>query len=44
MVLEALRVNKLYAKFSKCEFWMKPSIFPSHVVSRDDIYVDLIKD
>ena len=22
-VLETLRVNKLYVKFSKCEFWLK---------------------
>ncbi|KAA0025823.1 pol protein [Cucumis melo var. makuwa] len=32
-ILETLRANKLYAKFSKCEFWLKKVTFSSHVVS-----------
>ncbi|TYK22181.1 ty3-gypsy retrotransposon protein [Cucumis melo var. makuwa] len=32
-VLETLRANKLYAKFSKCEFWLKKVTFLGHVVS-----------
>ncbi|KAA0063443.1 Retrotransposable element Tf2 [Cucumis melo var. makuwa] len=32
-VLETLRANKLYAKFSKCEFWLKKVSFLGHVVS-----------
>ncbi|TYJ97662.1 pol protein [Cucumis melo var. makuwa] len=32
-VLETLRANKLHAKFSKCEFWLKKVIFLGHVVS-----------
>ncbi|KAA0046440.1 ty3-gypsy retrotransposon protein [Cucumis melo var. makuwa] len=31
-VLETLRANKSYAKFSKCEFWLKKVSFLSHVV------------
>ncbi|KAL0562065.1 hypothetical protein IC582_002515 [Cucumis melo] len=33
-VLETLRANKLYAKFSKCEFWLRKVTFLGHVVSR----------
>ncbi|KAA0036524.1 ty3-gypsy retrotransposon protein [Cucumis melo var. makuwa] len=32
-VLETLRANRLYAKFSKCEFWLKKVTFLDHVVS-----------
>ncbi|KAA0048216.1 ty3-gypsy retrotransposon protein [Cucumis melo var. makuwa] len=32
-VLETLRANKLYTKFSKCEFWLKKVTFLGHVVS-----------
>ena len=32
IVLEKLR-EKLYAKFSKCEFWLRKVIFFGHVVS-----------
>ncbi|KAL4011131.1 hypothetical protein IC575_028178 [Cucumis melo] len=34
MVLQTLRDNKLYAKFSKCEFWLKQVSFLGHVVSK----------
>ncbi|GJT80534.1 putative reverse transcriptase domain-containing protein [Tanacetum coccineum] len=30
----------LYAKFSKCEFWLKEVQFLGHVVNRDGIHVD----
>ena len=30
IVLEKLRVHKLYAKFSKCEFWLEKVAFLSH--------------
>ena len=33
MVLEILRERKLYAKFSKCEFWLDSMSFLGHVVS-----------
>ncbi|KAL0541298.1 hypothetical protein IC582_021340 [Cucumis melo] len=43
MVLETLRANKLYAKFSKCEFWLKQVSFLGHVVSKVGVSVDLAK-
>ena len=39
-VLETLRTEKLYAKFSKCEFWIRKVDFLGHVVSKDGIHVD----
>ncbi|KAA0040368.1 ty3-gypsy retrotransposon protein [Cucumis melo var. makuwa] len=42
-VLETLRANKLYAKFSKCEFWLKKVTFLGHVVSSEGISVDPAK-
>ncbi|KAA0046015.1 putative Gag-pol protein [Cucumis melo var. makuwa] len=42
-VLETLRANKLYAKFSKCEFWLKKVTFPNHVVSSEGVFVDPVK-
>ena len=35
MVLEMLREKKLYAKFSKCKFWLDAVSFLGHVVSKD---------
>ncbi|PKU84756.1 RNA-directed DNA polymerase [Dendrobium catenatum] len=43
MVLETLRQHQLYAKFSKCEFWLKSISFLGHVVSGKGISVDLQK-
>ena len=40
MVLSRLREHKLYAKFSKCEFWLKKVPFLGHVLSIDGIFVD----
>ncbi|KAL0552137.1 hypothetical protein IC582_011234 [Cucumis melo] len=42
-VLETLRANKLYTKFSKCEFWLKKVTFLNHVVSSERVYVDPAK-
>ncbi|XP_065854728.1 uncharacterized protein [Euphorbia lathyris] len=36
----ALRENQLYAKFSKCEFWLDSVAFLGHVVSKDGVSVD----
>jgi hypothetical protein len=33
LVLEKLRSNHLYAKFSKCEFWLTKVAFLGHVIS-----------
>ena len=40
IVLQRLREHKLYAKFSKCEFWLKKVQFLGHVISKDGISVD----
>ena len=40
MILEMLRDKKLYAKFSKCEFWLDAVSFLGHVVSKDGVMVD----
>jgi hypothetical protein len=42
-VLETLRRNKLYAKLSKCEFWLNEVVFLGHVISEKGISVDLKK-
>ncbi|KAI3692533.1 hypothetical protein L6452_32350 [Arctium lappa] len=42
-VLEVLRKEKLYVKFSKCEFWLKEVQFLGHVVSEDGVKVDPTK-
>ncbi|WJX88382.1 hypothetical protein P8452_70480 [Trifolium repens] len=38
-----LREKKLYAKLSKCEFWMKEVCFLGHVISSGGIAVDPAK-
>ncbi|KAL4021655.1 hypothetical protein IC575_020461 [Cucumis melo] len=43
MVLETLRANKLYEKFSICEFWLKQVSFLGHVVSKDGVSIDPTK-
>ncbi|KAA0054669.1 pol protein [Cucumis melo var. makuwa] len=43
MVLQTLEDNKLYAKFSKCEFWLKQVSFLGHVVSKAGVSVDPAK-
>ncbi|GKC46700.1 putative reverse transcriptase domain-containing protein, partial [Tanacetum coccineum] len=40
LVLELLRKEKLYANFSKCEFWLQEVHFLGHVVNQSDIHVD----
>ncbi|XP_050941557.1 uncharacterized protein LOC127149734 [Cucumis melo] len=43
MVLETLQANKLYAKFSKCEFLLKKVSFLGHVLSSEGVSVDPTK-
>ena len=40
IVLQALREHQLYAKFSKCEFWLTKVRFLGHVVSASSVSVD----
>ena len=40
VVLTRLREHKLYAKFSKCEFWLRKVPFLGHMLSENGISVD----
>ncbi|KAG8492987.1 hypothetical protein CXB51_010205 [Gossypium anomalum] len=40
IVLQVLREKELYAKFSKCEFWLREVTFLGHVVSAEGIKVN----
>ncbi|WVZ80719.1 hypothetical protein U9M48_028176 [Paspalum notatum var. saurae] len=43
LVLQKLREHKLYAKFSKCDFWIEEVKFLGHVISNGRIAVDQSK-
>ncbi|GKB21328.1 putative reverse transcriptase domain-containing protein, partial [Tanacetum coccineum] len=43
IILELLRKEKLYAKFSKCEFWISIVQFLGHVIDSQGIHVDPAK-
>ena len=43
IVLQTLREKKIYAKLSKCEFWLKEVSFLGHIVSSEGIRVDPTK-
>jgi hypothetical protein len=40
LVLEKLKVNQLYAKFNKCEFWLTQVAFLGYVISVGGVSVD----
>jgi hypothetical protein len=40
VVLQRLREHHLYAKLSKCDFWLKEIKFLGHTISQDGIVVD----
>ena len=40
IVLQRLREHQLYAKLSKCEFWLKEVPFLGHVITTEGISVD----
>ena len=40
VVLEKLRQNQLYAKFSKCEFWLEEVTFLGHILTAEGVAVD----
>ncbi|KAJ0482269.1 putative nucleotidyltransferase, Ribonuclease H [Helianthus annuus] len=42
-ILELLKKEQLYAKFSKCEFWLREVQFLGHVVNGDGIHMDPTK-
>ena len=43
IVLQTLREKKLYAKLSKCDFWLKDVSLLGHIVSMKGIRVDPTK-
>nr|GEZ22546.1 hypothetical protein [Tanacetum cinerariifolium] len=43
LVLELLKKEKMYAKFSKCEFWLREVQFLRHVINGNGIHVDSSK-
>ena len=43
LTLQILKEHQLYAKFSKCEFWLSKVHFLGHVVSAEGISVDPAK-
>ncbi|GKC09517.1 putative reverse transcriptase domain-containing protein [Tanacetum coccineum] len=44
LVLGLLKKEKMYAKFSKCEFWLREVQFLRHVINGNEIHVDPSKD
>jgi hypothetical protein len=38
--LQTLRDHQLYAKLSKCEFWLKRVTFLGHVISVEGVFID----
>ncbi|GKA53769.1 putative reverse transcriptase domain-containing protein [Tanacetum coccineum] len=42
-ILELLKKEELYAKFSKCEFWIPKVQFLGHVINSEGIHVDPTK-
>jgi hypothetical protein len=40
MVLQRLREHQLYAKLSKCEFWINEVLFLGHIINKDGLAVD----
>ncbi|GJX27130.1 putative reverse transcriptase domain-containing protein [Tanacetum coccineum] len=43
LILELLKKEQLYAKFSKCEFWIPKVQFLGHVIDSQGIHLDLAK-
>ena len=43
LVMETLRRNQLYVKFTKCEFWLGKVHFLGHVVLKEGISIDPAK-
>ncbi|XP_073307232.1 uncharacterized protein [Primulina huaijiensis] len=43
LALQTLREKELYAKFKKCEFWLKSVSFLGHVISEAGVSVDPMK-
>ena len=40
IVLQILREHRLYAKLSKCQFWLDGVVFLGHIISAEGVSVD----
>ncbi|GKA81206.1 putative reverse transcriptase domain-containing protein, partial [Tanacetum coccineum] len=43
IILDLLKKEKLYAKFSKCDFWLESVQFLGHVINSEGVHVDPAK-
>ncbi|GKD68466.1 putative reverse transcriptase domain-containing protein [Tanacetum coccineum] len=43
IILELLKKENIYAKFSKCDFWISIVQFLGHVIDSQGIHIDLAK-
>ncbi|GKC08598.1 putative reverse transcriptase domain-containing protein, partial [Tanacetum coccineum] len=43
IIFELLKKERLYAKFSKCDFWLDSIQFPGHVIEKKGVHVDPAK-
>ncbi|GJZ35988.1 hypothetical protein Tco_0581805, partial [Tanacetum coccineum] len=43
LIFELLKKEELYAKFSKCEFWLSKVQFLGHTIDSEGIHVDPAK-
>nr|GEX99492.1 putative reverse transcriptase domain-containing protein [Tanacetum cinerariifolium] len=43
LILELLKKEELYAKFSKCDFWLSKVQFLRHVIDSEGIHIDPMK-
>ncbi|GKA68840.1 putative reverse transcriptase domain-containing protein [Tanacetum coccineum] len=43
IILELLKKERFYAKFSKCDFWLDSVQFISHVIDRNGVHIDHTK-
>nr|GEY44115.1 reverse transcriptase domain-containing protein [Tanacetum cinerariifolium] len=43
IILELLKKEKLYAKFCKCDFWIKTMQFLGHLIDRQGLHIDHAK-
>nr|GEY66297.1 hypothetical protein [Tanacetum cinerariifolium] len=43
IILELIKKERLYAKFSKCDFWLDSVQFLGHVINRSGVHVDPAK-
>ena len=40
VVLDVLKEHQLFAKYSKCEFWLRSATFLGHIISSEGVEVD----